>query len=195
MEVRQVKTKSRLFIPLRPELAAPIATETDRLKFLVTQAGMPLTPNGFYMRFKGCVEAAGLPAGRSPHGLRKSAARRLAEGGCTAHQIASITAHRMLSEVQRHAQVARAQWLEDRQAELLEVRISMWCSPSRRRSRSSRSRTRPWCTTSYSGQRRRRCAPSPPIRRSAGGITTRVAIGKVHPGKASAAFVTWIERA
>jgi integrase len=83
IEVRQVKTKSRLFIPLHPGLAAAIATETDRLTFLVTEPGKPLTPNGFYMRFKGWVEAAGLPVGRSPHGLRKAAARRLAEGGCT----------------------------------------------------------------------------------------------------------------
>src|ERR1700733_10637960 len=106
IEVRQVKTKSRLFIPLHPELAAAIATETDRLTFLVTEPGKPLTSNGFYMQFKGWVEAAGLPVGRSPHGLRKAAARRLAEGGCTAQQIASITGHRTLSEVQRYTQAA-----------------------------------------------------------------------------------------
>jgi integrase len=106
IEVRQVKTKTRLFIPLHPELAAAIATETDRLTFLVTEAGKPFTPNGFYMRFKGWVDAAGLPAGRSPHGLRKAAARRLAEGGCTANQIGSITGHRTLAEVQRYTVAA-----------------------------------------------------------------------------------------
>lgn len=106
IEVRQVKTKTRLFIPLHPELAMAIASETDRLTFLVTEAGKPFTPNGFYMRFKGWVEAAGLPAGRSPHGLRKAAARRLAEGGCTAHQIAAITGHRTLAEVQRYTAAA-----------------------------------------------------------------------------------------
>jgi integrase len=106
IEVRQVKTKARLFIPLHPELAAAVATETDRLTFLVTEAGAAFTPNGFYMRFRGWVTAAGLPAGRSPHGLRKAAARRLAEGGCTAHQIASITGHKSLSEVQRYTRAA-----------------------------------------------------------------------------------------
>lgn len=106
IEVRQIKTGTRLFIPLHPELASAIATETDRLTFLVTEGGKPFTANGFYMRFKGWVEAAGLPAGRSPHGLRKAAARRMAEGGCTAHQIAAITGHKTLSEVQRYTKAA-----------------------------------------------------------------------------------------
>ena len=39
-------------------------------------------------------------------GLRKAAARRLAEAGCTAHQIAAITGHRTLAEVQRYTQAA-----------------------------------------------------------------------------------------
>jgi integrase len=40
-------------------------------------------------------------SGRSPHGLRKAAAKRMAEGGCTAHQIAAVTGHKTLAEVQR----------------------------------------------------------------------------------------------
>ncbi|GBR37695.1 hypothetical protein AA101099_0837 [Neoasaia chiangmaiensis NBRC 101099] len=38
----------------------------------------------------------------SGHGLRKAAARRLAEAGCTTHQIAAITGHKTLSEVERY---------------------------------------------------------------------------------------------
>ncbi|MFS8371613.1 tyrosine-type recombinase/integrase [Acetobacter indonesiensis] len=38
----------------------------------------------------------------SPHGLRKAAARLLAEAECTTHQIASITGHKTLSEVERY---------------------------------------------------------------------------------------------
>lgn len=106
IEVRQVKTGARLFIPLVPELADLIAGETDRLTFLVTEAGKPFTPNGFYMRFRGWVEAAGLPAGRSPHGLRKAAATRLADAGCTPHQIAAITGHKSLAEVERYTRAA-----------------------------------------------------------------------------------------
>ncbi|GAD11270.1 hypothetical protein GFGA_1c0180 [Gluconobacter frateurii NBRC 103465] len=49
----------------------------------------------------------GLPPGCSPHGLRKAAARRLAEAGCTTHQIAAITEHRSLAEVARYTQAAK----------------------------------------------------------------------------------------
>jgi integrase len=46
--------------------------------------------------------------------LRKAAARRLAEAGCTTHEIAAITGHASLSEIQRYtkaveqARLARA---------------------------------------------------------------------------------------
>jgi integrase len=36
------------------------------------------------------------------HGLRKAGCRRLAEAGCTAHEIMSISGHRTLSEVSRY---------------------------------------------------------------------------------------------
>ena len=42
---------------------------------------------------------AGLPTGCSAHGLRKAAARRLAEAGCTPSQIKSITGHKSLRDV------------------------------------------------------------------------------------------------
>src|SRR5262249_58969093 len=38
----------------------------------------------------------------SGHGLRKAAARRLAEAGCTEHEIAAITGHASLREVARY---------------------------------------------------------------------------------------------
>ncbi|ATC23463.1 tyrosine-type recombinase/integrase [Caulobacter vibrioides] len=40
-----------------------------------------------------------IPDGSTPHGLRKAAARRLAEAGCTPLQIMAITGHRSLKEV------------------------------------------------------------------------------------------------
>jgi len=47
----------------------------------------------------------------SAHGLRKAAARRLAEAGCTAHEIAAITGHASLNEVQRYTRAADQQKL------------------------------------------------------------------------------------
>ena len=44
--------------------------------------------------------------GCSAHGLRKAAARRLAEAGCTAHEISAITGHASLREVARYTEAA-----------------------------------------------------------------------------------------
>jgi integrase len=40
------------------------------------------------------------------HGLRKVAATRLAEAGCTAHEIASITGHSSLKEIEPYTRAA-----------------------------------------------------------------------------------------
>src|SRR5262245_66667285 len=63
------------------------------------------TAPGFGNWFREQCDAAGCPD-VSAHGLRKATARRLAEIGCTAHQIASITCHASLSEVQRYTKAA-----------------------------------------------------------------------------------------
>lgn len=107
VEVVQQKTGARLAIPIHPDLAEAIGQHAaGHLAFLVTEYGKPFTPTGFYNWFTSCARAAGLDKGLSPHGLRKAAARRLAEAGCSPHEIMSITGHRTLSEVQRYAQEA-----------------------------------------------------------------------------------------
>jgi len=65
-----------------------------------------MSVNNFYNQFIDWCREAGLPPGCSPHGLRKAAARRLAEAGCTTHQIAAITGHRSLAEVARYTRAA-----------------------------------------------------------------------------------------
>jgi len=52
-------------------------------------------------------DAAGLPDRCVSHGLRKAAARRLAEAGCTPHEIMTVTGHKTLSEVQRYCDAAQ----------------------------------------------------------------------------------------
>jgi integrase len=47
-----------------------------------------------------------VPKGRSAHGLRKAACVRLAHAGCTVHQIAAISGHVTLEEVQRYTKQA-----------------------------------------------------------------------------------------
>ncbi len=64
-----------------------------------------LRPRRLSNWFRQQCDLAGLPHG-SAHGLRKAAARRLAEAGCTEHEIASITGHRSLQEIVRYTRAA-----------------------------------------------------------------------------------------
>jgi integrase len=105
--VQQSKTKNRLSIPIHPTLQAAIdktapASET----FLTTKYGGKFEPASFTNWFRKCCKEAGLSDECSPHGLRKAAARRLAEAGCTVHQIMSITGHKTMSEVLTYTQAA-----------------------------------------------------------------------------------------
>jgi integrase len=53
--------------------------------------------------------------------LRKAAARRLAEIGCSAHEIAAITGHASLAEVQRYTKAAdRKRLAQSAMAKLIE---------------------------------------------------------------------------
>jgi hypothetical protein len=52
------------------------------------------------------IREAGLPGRCKAHGLRKAAARRLAEAGCSASEIAAITGHKTLAEVERYTRAA-----------------------------------------------------------------------------------------
>jgi integrase len=102
LQVQQLKTGAELSIPVHPALAAIIAaTPTDHLTFLTTQFGQPFTAAGFGNWLREQCNMAGLPH-CSAHGLRKAAARRLAEAGCTEHEIAAITGHASLRQVEHY---------------------------------------------------------------------------------------------
>ena len=107
VEVRQQKTRARLAIPLHPDLAAIIeATPNDNLTYLTTAYGKPFTAAGFGNWFRDRCNEAGLPEHCAAHGLRKAACRRLAEAGCSANVIASISGHTTLTEVARYTKAA-----------------------------------------------------------------------------------------
>lgn len=100
--VKQEKTGAELVIPTHPELAAVIAaTPSEHLTFLTTRYGSPFTATAFSNWFREQCDKAGLPH-CSAHGLRKAAARRLAEAGCTPHEIGAITGHASLAELVRY---------------------------------------------------------------------------------------------
>lgn len=99
--------KVMLALPLHSELKRTLdGLPKDNLTFIMTAYGRPMTEAGFTQWFGKCVVDAGLPPDLSPHGLRKAAARRLAEAGASPHQIAAITGHASLKEVQRYTNSA-----------------------------------------------------------------------------------------
>jgi integrase len=99
-------TALNLFIPVLPDLRSVLdATSRGHLTFLVTEFGKPFTAAGFGNWFRDRCDEAGLPR-CTFHGLRKSASRRLAEHGCTPHEIAAITGHATLKEIERYTKDA-----------------------------------------------------------------------------------------
>lgn len=78
------------------------------MTFLETIRGTPRAPHTLTEMMRDWCEQAGIEArdehGRrlTPHGLRKAMARRLAEAGCTASEIAAVTGHQSLAEVERY---------------------------------------------------------------------------------------------
>lgn len=107
IRVRQIKTKTPLTIPMHPKLREEIAANTasNNFTFLLTAWGKPLSAAGFGNWFREVCDEAGLNE-LSAHGLRKAAARRLAEAGCTPHEIQAITGHKSLAEVTRYTVAA-----------------------------------------------------------------------------------------
>jgi integrase len=105
--VRQAKTGAALAIPVHPELQAILAaTPTGHLTLLVTKTGKSYGANDFSEQFRKWCNDAGLPPECTFHGLRKAALTRLADAGCTAHQIAAVSGHKTLREVQRYTEKA-----------------------------------------------------------------------------------------
>jgi integrase len=102
IHIRQQKTGVELAIPIHATLRDIMAKTPGRhLTFLTTDYGKPFSPTGFGNKFRRWCNEASLPH-CSAHGLRKAACRRLAEAGCSAHEIAAISGHRTLSEVARY---------------------------------------------------------------------------------------------
>lgn len=113
ISVCQMKTNARLEIPLHPDLRAAIdATPVKNMTFLVTSFDKPFTIGGFGNWFRDRCNEAGLKE-CSAHGLRKAAARRLAEAHCTHEEIKSITGHKTDKEVSRYTAAADQRRLAD----------------------------------------------------------------------------------
>lgn len=122
ISVTQQKTDARLQIKLHPALRKEIelAPRNDEcFAILQTQAGKQFSAAGFTAWFVEKAVEAGL-AGKTPHGLRKAAGRRLAEVGCSAKEIAAVLGHRSLSMVELYTRDADQVLLADGAIDTLE---------------------------------------------------------------------------
>jgi integrase len=107
INVVQAKTGARLTIPLHPNLSAALrAWPRNNVVMLTTAFNKPFTYAGYGNMMADAIAAAGLPDRCVLHGLRKAAARRLAEAGCTEKEIAAVTGHTTLKEVARYTRAA-----------------------------------------------------------------------------------------
>jgi len=74
----------------------------NHLNLIVTAYGAARSEKAFTNWIIEAARDAGLPPHRSPHGLRKAACRTLAEAGCTALEIMSITGHTNIKEIETY---------------------------------------------------------------------------------------------
>lgn len=80
--------------------------------FVLTDHGRQFSVKGFGNKFRQWCDEAGLPQ-CSAHGLRKAAARRFAEAGCSNQEIKAWTGHTTDSEVARYTKAADQRTLSD----------------------------------------------------------------------------------
>jgi integrase len=104
--VRQQKTDTPLSIPIAPELADALQhLPRTNMTFLLTSFGASFSLAGFGNWFRARCNEAGLRQ-CSAHGLRKLAATRMANAGCTERELMAVFGWRSTSEVSRYVRAA-----------------------------------------------------------------------------------------
>lgn len=109
IHVVQEKTGAEVYIPVAPPLKDEIISwwkdKPKGIYWLHDEKGQPLTSTNFERIWRkererlGCLDM-------TFHGLRKSAASRLAEAGCTDREIMSITGHKSVAMVSHYTKQA-----------------------------------------------------------------------------------------
>lgn len=111
--VAQQKTGAYVWIPvhrtLKAELdkwRAEIAGDAEGRTILVNSLGRPWRSHSFAAMLSRVIHRRPMLAGLVFHGLRKAAAARLAEAGCSTHEIAAITGHQSLGMIELYTKKA-----------------------------------------------------------------------------------------
>jgi integrase len=107
IRVVQGKTGEELWVPEHRELNAELSRGViGHMSLLTTSQGKGFDPVYFGAWFADAIEAAGLPEDCVLHGLRKTAARRLADAGCSEDEIKAVTGHTTSRMVAHYTKVA-----------------------------------------------------------------------------------------
>jgi integrase len=106
--VKQEKTGTALTIPIAPELDAALRAGPTSGFYLIgaESNGRPLSTAAVSNIVSRAARAAGLPPDCVTHGLRKAQITRLAESGASAKEIASVSGHKTLREIERYTAAA-----------------------------------------------------------------------------------------
>lgn len=103
IQLSQSKTSNAVDVPVVAPLQEALdAGPLGEKLLLETKGGEAFTPKGFYGLLKKACTKAGIPH-CSPHGLRKSAARRCRDANCTDDEGMAITGHKTVKEYRRYA--------------------------------------------------------------------------------------------
>ena len=106
ISVAQQKTGERLHIPIHPDLAAVLESiPRVGMRIVHREDGRAYTRSGFSALFRRERDRLGL-RGLQFHGLRHTAAARLAEAGCTDRELMAILGHRTAEMVTRYTRGA-----------------------------------------------------------------------------------------
>lgn len=103
IEIKRAKGNNDVDIEMTPELAAAVAAmPKDHLAWLITAHGKARTVQGLGDVFRRWATQAGLPAHCRLHGLKKGGMRRMANSGCTTHELAGASGHKTLSMLEKY---------------------------------------------------------------------------------------------
>lgn len=112
IRIAQEKTGAEVTIPIRPELSASLKAYPVRgLALIGDAAGRPIQAGRLSHFMAEAIDMAGLPPRCVAHGLRKAVLRRLAESGASTKQIAAISGHKSLEEIELYTKMADSEKL------------------------------------------------------------------------------------
>lgn len=115
IRVVQQKTGAKIWVPIHPDLANHIdrwRPGARAVTILSSTLGRPWSASRLTAAIRGHAHRAGT-SGATLHGLRKTAAAKLAEAGCSTKEIMAITGHASISEVERYTRGAEQSAMAD----------------------------------------------------------------------------------